>query len=261
MKQTMSPPLHGAPQTRKRRLRLRGVSTLLLLLSLFAGGLVAQSPVTSLEAGKFLHLRLTNYSISAWNAQNGENRAWDSNTGLELLYEKVGDAGRGTRYLVGWRSDQYHRATQEADQSKYSYDRNSHNFRLGIGKSQTGRYKRLVLRGGIDTYLQFAPGSRVSAVVLDSAGTHVSSEKSSGAPSFLAAARPFVGLGVQLSERLALGIEYNVTLGVEAKIGTDRYDYTFPSLGQVVNEAKILNFSLFAYPNGFLPFVTLSYRF
>jgi hypothetical protein len=253
MKQKFSPPRNGRP----RPLRLRFAVLLgWFAVLLLTGELSAQSPVTALAPGNLLHVRLTSYEFSTYKDLNDVRRT-QVRPGLELVYEKVGEAGRGTRYLIGWEADVYNNSVQELPFEPSYYNTSRHTFRLGVGKSQAAQYKRLVLRGGVDTYLAFSPGSRTKAFQQDSTGTQ--EDAISGPPSFRLAARPFVGVGFQISARMAIGIEYGADLGIDASFGSTRYTYSGPFNSEY--EVKQTRLGLFVESPSFLPFINLNYRF
>lgn len=256
MKQTISPPRNKA--TRHRR--LSAAPALLLLLSLWAGGLLAQPAVSLIEPGKLLHVRLTSYGFSTSKSDQDDVRRTSANPGLELVYEKVGESGRGTRFLVGWQTNIDRNVSYGNGFEKYVSSRSENSFRIGIGKSQAGEYKRILLRGGVDAYLQGSPGFTSNSKSYNASGSLTQDDDIRGALSFQVAARPFIGVGFKVSDRLALGIEYGIDLGVTTTFGNVRYRYR-DSLGETEQTTQKTEVGLFANAISYFPFIHLSYRF
>jgi hypothetical protein len=256
MKQTISPPRKRAT----RHPRLHAAPALLLLLSLLAGGLFAQPAVTLIEPGKLLHVRLTNYSFTTSKSDQDEVRRTSADPGLELVYEKVGEAGRGTRYLVGWQSSIDQNVSYGSGAEKSTYTRVENIFRFGIGKSQAGQYKRLLFRGGIDAYVQGTPGYQSKSKTYNASGSLTQDDDVRGALSFQVAARPFLGVGFKLSDHFALGIEYGIDLGVSTTLGNVRYRYRSTNF-EDEQITQLTHVGLFVRNASYLPFLHLSYRF
>lgn len=255
MKQTMSPPPSGHP-----RAWYPPLLAMLVLLTGLCGPakLSAQSPVSTIEPGNLFHLRLTKYGVEAVSSKQGQlvQEGFELDLGVELLYEKVGEAGRGTRYLVGWRNAIDNQSEETVGIQSSYYNTSRQHFKVGIGKSQAAQYKRLVLRGGVDAYLSFSPGARTKSYVEDS--TRIQDDAIYGRPSARIALRPFVGLGLQVSKRLAIGIEYGTDIGLNTSFGSTRYTYS----GAFNSENKVsqTTIGLFVDSPGFLPFIHLSFR-
>jgi hypothetical protein len=261
MKQTTCTTSHSLPHARLKDMRPGAAFTTMLLALFCLASFSGQAQVSNLPTGKLLHLRLTNYEFSAQGSKDSDSRSWDSNIGLELVYERVGEGGRGTRYLVGWSS--VHESEKSRNSSLETTERSSSNqtFRIGMGKSQAVNYKKLVLRGGADAYLQFGPGGKDYSFFSDSLATVSFENETKYAPSFGLAVRPFVGLGVQVGQRLALGIEYGFTAGLTTTLGSDRTEQFRSNVSTFTNSTKVTRFGLFASQTSFLPFVNLSYSF
>lgn len=256
MKQTISPPCNAAT----RRRRPSAATALLLMLSLWAGGLLAQPAVTLIEPGKLLHVRLTSYGFSTSKSDQDDVRRTSANPGLEFVYEKVGESGRGTRYLVGWQNSIDRNVAYGSGFEKYVSSRSENSFRIGIGKSQAGEYKRILLRGGVDAYIEGSPGYRSTSKSYNTSGSLTQDDDVRGALSFKVAARPFLGVGFKLSDHFALGIEYGLDLGVSATVGNVRYRYR-DILGETEQTTQKTEVGLFANTTSYLPFIHLSYRF
>ena len=247
------------PHRRWGAVPARMLTALLLLLGTHTG-FYAQSSVIPIEPGKLLHLRLLDYRFGRTVDQDATPRRENSaDTDVELVYERVGEEGRGTRYLIGWGLNGFQSRSQSDNGQVARFNFLQNSFRIGVGKSQTARYKRLVLRGGADAYLQFSPGTKTLAEAEDALGGLLTREKADYPSVVQVAVRPFIGLGFQLSERFSLGLEYHMTAGVSTTLGA------FQTESRVLEqtrdrEIKETKLSLFAQ-NSTLPIINLNYRF
>lgn len=257
MIQTILPTRQGAVLRRAVLLFL----ALMLLLSLFTSDLAAQSALSPLASGKFLHMRITDYDFATIRRGNPFSVQRDWRTGAELVYEKVKEDGRGTRLLLGWTLDAGNTKSISTSGITRVGTRSQHRFRIGWGKSQTYLWKRLVMRGGVDNYFQFDAGNQNESSARDTDGVMVGSNYVKDAPSFQFALRPFLGLGLQVSPRFAVGIESGLLLSLDAVVGNVRETSYRPALGTNDTRSSAFSLVLDARPSSTLPFVVLTYQF
>jgi hypothetical protein len=248
------------PHRRWGAVLARLLAALLLLLGMRTG-LHAQSALSPLASGKFLHLRITDYDVATIRRGNPFSVQRDARTGAELVYEKVTEEGRGRRLLLGWTLNASTSRSMRSGGSTSVGTSSQHRFRIGWGKSQTYLWKRLVMRGGLDNYLQFDTGLKVETSTRDTSGAVTIRNDLKDAPAFQFALRPFLGLGLQVSPRFAVGIESGLLLSLNAVLGNSRTVSYSAGVGTSDTRNSAFSLVLDARPSTTLPFVVLTYQF
>jgi hypothetical protein len=243
-----------------RALAPRLLAAMLLVLGMRLS-LSAQSAVAPLAAGKSIQFRITDYDFSTSRTGNPLSIQRDWRVGAELLFEKVKEDGRGTRFMIGWAmQDEWNRSVDASGNQTYGYAY-QHFIRVGWGKSQTYLLKRLMMRGGVDNFFQVGTGLHSGYSSLDGSSNSLSYADAREVPSFQFGIRPFLGLGFQASSHFAVGIESGLLLSLTAELGNFRESESNPRWGAVENESGQYGLVLDAGPSAVYPFLVLTYQF